>query len=420
MKTVSLMRIAFRNLGRARARTALSLIAVAVGVFVVVLAKGTIDGIFDIMVGNSIRLTSGHVRVVAREYPLKERLLSLNYPVDGFQGEGYESVANALREIPLASHVVPRLRFGAMVAGGEELEGLMAVGVEPQAEDRLIGLSRYLVKGRLLRPGEREAVMGQRILDRLGLGVGDRFTLVFNTALGSLKGYTFVVVGSLNSGLQYLDDGLVFVPLDVAQAMLDMGPAVTEVLVMAKDEARVPELVRDVERVLKARGADARYIAEPWYEHSEMMRTFQVGKTAYNFVYFFILFLASFVVINTMLMIVNERRREIGMMGALGLRPGQIRRLFLLEGGVMGAIGSAIGASIGAIALKVLTGTGIPIPGTSTLDKVFMIPSKLYPRFSWDVIAFASVAGIAVTLVAVSWPSAQAARIEPTQALRTQ
>ena len=416
---MSLMRIAFRNLGRARARTALSLVAIAVGVFAVILTKGTIDGIIDMVIGNSIRLTSGHVRVVAREYPLKERLLSLNYPVDGFQGEGYKSVVNAFKEIPLASQVVPRLRFGAMVSRGEELEGLMAVGVEPQTEDRLTGLSRYLVKGRLLRPGEREAVMGQRTLDRLGLEVGDRFTLIFNTALGSLKGYTFVVVGSLKSGLQYLDDGLVFVPLDVAQAMLDMGSAVTEVLVMAKDEARVPELLRDIDEVLKAGGADARYIAEPWYEHSEMIRTFQVGKTAYNFVYFFILFLASFVVINTMLMIVNERRREIGMLGALGLRPGQIRRLFLLEGGVMGVMGSAIGASMGAMALKALARVGIPIPGMSALDKVFMMPSKVYPRFSSDVIGFAFVAGIAVTLAAVSWPSARAARIEPTQALRT-
>ena len=177
--------------------------------------------------------------------------------------------------------------------------------------------------------------------------------------------------------------------------------------------------MRDVEGVLKARGADARYIAKPWYEHSEMIRTFQVGKTAYNFVYFFILFLASFVVINTMLMIVNERRREIGMLGALGLRPGQIRRLFLLEGGVMGVMGSAIGASMGAMALKALARVGIPIPGMSALDKVFMMPSKFYPRFSSDVIAFAFVAGIAVTLAAVSWPSAQAARIEPTEALRT-
>ena len=89
---MSLMRIAFRNLERARARTALSLVAIAAGVFAVILTKGAIDGILDMMVGNSIRLSSGHVRVVAREYLLKERLLSLNYPADGFQGEGYESV----------------------------------------------------------------------------------------------------------------------------------------------------------------------------------------------------------------------------------------------------------------------------------------------------------------------------------------
>ncbi|MCR4403306.1 MAG: ABC transporter permease [Firmicutes bacterium] len=414
------MRIALRNLGRARARTALSLISIAAGVFVVVLTKGTVDGIVDTIVVNSIRLTSGHVRVIAKEYPLKERLLSLNYPVDGFRGEGYESITEALREIPLASRVVPRLRFGAMVSKGEELEGLLAVGVDPEAEERLIGLTRYLVEGRLLRPGEREAVMGHRTLDRLGLEVGDRFTLVFSTALGSLKGYTFVVTGSVRSGLQYLDDGLVFVPLDVAQAMLDMGSAVTEVLVMAEDEASVPKLVRDIEDMLKAKDGDARYVAQPWYNQNEMMRMLIVASTSYNLVYLFILFLASFVVINTMLMIVNERRREIGMMGALGLRPEQVRWLFLLEGGVMGAIGSAAGAIVGTTALRVLRDVGIPIPGASTVDKVLLMPSKLYPRFSWDVVAFAFVAGIVVTLIAVSWPSDQAAKIEPTQALRTQ
>jgi putative ABC transport system permease protein len=396
------------------------LISIAAGVFVVVLTKGTVDGIVDTIVVNSIRLTSGHVRVIAKEYPLKERLLSLNYPVDGFRGEGYESITEALREIPLASRVVPRLRFGAMVSKGEELEGLLAVGVDPEAEERLIGLTRYLVEGRLLRPGEREAVMGHRTLDRLGLEVGDRFTLVFSTALGSLKGYTFVVTGSVRSGLQYLDDGLVFVPLDVAQAMLDMGSAVTEVLVMAEDEASVPKLVRDIEDMLKAKDGDARYVAQPWYNQNEMMRMLIVASTSYNLVYLFILFLASFVVINTMLMIVNERRREIGMMGALGLRPEQVRWLFLLEGGVMGAIGSAAGAIVGTTALRVLRDVGIPIPGASTVDKVLLMPSKLYPRFSWDVVAFAFVAGIVVTLIAVSWPSDQAAKIEPTQALRTQ
>ncbi|MEW6230535.1 MAG: FtsX-like permease family protein, partial [Bacillota bacterium] len=364
------------------------------GVFVVILTKGTIDGSIEMLIGNSIRLSSGHVRIIDREYQVKERLLSLNYPVDGFGGEGYRAMVEVLGSIDSVENVVPRLRFGAMVSKGAELEGVMAMGVDPEPEDKLVGFSRYLSDGRFLQPGERGAVMGYRTLDKLGLDVGDKFTLVFNTALGSLKGYTFTVVGSVKSGVQYLDDGLVFVPLDVAQDMLDMGPAVTEILVMAKDEAQVPGMSREIQQMLRARGADTRYLAEPWYQHGEMFRALETAKGAYNLVYFFILFLASFVVVNTMVMIINERRREIGMMSALGLRPDEIRQLFMCEGGVMGVLGSFIGVLAGAGVLKVLSVAGIAMPGTSSIDKAFMMPPKLYPEFSLEVIGFAFLAGI--------------------------
>ncbi len=413
-----LVRIAFRNLGRAIPRTALSLVAVGAGVFVVMLTKGALDGMIDMILNSSIRLSSGHVRIIDRDYQVKQRLLSLNHPVDGYHGEGYQAMVADLAGIEFVDDVVPRLRFGAMVSKGAALEGVMAMGVDPGAEDRLIGLSRYLSEGRLPRPGERAAVTGYRTLEELGLSVGDRLTLVFNTAFGSLKGYTFEVVGSLKSAIAYLDKGLVLVPLDVAGAMLDMGPAVTEILVMARDEAQVPAVLRGIDQVLEARDAAGRYLAEPWYEHGEMIRALQMERGVYNIIYIFILVLASFVVVNTMVMIVNERRREIGMMAALGLRPDEIRRLFMLEGGIMGFFGSALGAVLGGGALRVLSASGIPIPGMSGLDPALFVPAKLYPEFSARVMGFAFIAGIAVTLAAVFWPARQAAMMKPTQALR--
>ncbi len=417
MQGLRLMSIALRNLGRARARTALSLASVAAGVLVVVLAKGTIDGSLGMVVDNSIAFSLGHIRIIDGEYLLKQRLLSLNYPVDGFAGEGYESMAQALAGIDRVENVVPRLRFGAMISRGADTEGVLAMGVDPGPEEKLVRYSRYLDEGRFVETGERGAVIGRRTLDKLGLDVGDRFTLVFTTSLGALKGYTLTVVGSLASGLPYLDEGLVFVPLDVAQAMLDMGPAVTELLVMARDEASVPRVLREVEQLLAARDPSGRYVAKPWYEQSELVSSLQMVGTAYNVVYFFVLALASFVVVNTMLMIVNERRREIGMMGALGLRPGEIRRLFLYEGGFMGLGGSALGSVLGAVALGALSRVGIALPDAG-VGKEFFIPMRLYPEFSLRVLGFAFLAGIAVTLIATALPARNAAAMEPTEALR--
>lgn len=415
---MNLVRIAFRNLGRKRARTALSLLAIAVGVFVVILAKATVEGSLETLMNNSIKLSSGHIRIIAREYQVKERLLSLNYPVDGFHGEGYESIVKELEQIKRVENVVPRLRFGAMVSKEEELEGLMGMGVDPVAEEKLVHFSRYIAAGRFIQPGKREAVMGYKLLDRLGLEVGGKFTLVFNTALGAFKGYTFTVVGSIESGIQYLDDGFVLVPLDVAQRMLNMGPAVTEILVMARNKNQVPGLLEEIRGLLEVNGAGDRYLAIPWYQHSGMIEYMRGAESAYNIVYFFILFLASFVVINTMVMIVNERRREIGMLSALGLQPRQILLLFMYEGGITGVFGSAIGVVFGSLLVKLLSTVGIQIPGVETVDKQIMITPKLYPEFSLEVVAFSFVAGILVTLVAVYWPSRQAARMEPTEALR--
>lgn len=415
---MSLVAIAFRNLGRKRSRTALSVLAVAVGVFAVILTKALIDGSLQGMLDNTIRLSSGHVRVTDREYRVKERLLSLNYPVDGFKGEGYQSMAEAFAKVKNVDLVAPRLRFGAMVSRKDELKGVMAIGVDPAAEEKLIRPSRYINNGRFVSLGKREAVMGARLMAELGLAVGDKFTMVFNTAFGGLKGYTFTVVGAIQSGMQYLDDGLVFVPLDVAQEILDMGPAVTELLVMAKSEGQVPGVLREINRILVEKGASERYVAVPWYQHSGMVETLLMAQASYTVIYLFVLFLASFVVINTMVMIVNERRREIGMLSALGLKPAQIHALFLLEGAITGVIGSTIGTVLGGIAAKVLSIVGIAIPGASSIDPRFMLMPKIYPEFSLEVIGFAFFAGIVVTLIAVWGPSRLAARMEPTQALR--
>ncbi|BAS26471.1 ABC transporter permease [Limnochorda pilosa] len=415
---MGLFRIALRNLGRSPSRTALGIASAAAAVLVVVLMKGMVTGIIQGMEENTIRLGSGHVRIIDREYRVRERLLSLQYPVDGFTGEGLAPMTDALKEIPEVEEVVPRLRFGAMISRGEDLRGVQVVGGDPDVERRVLRVDRYLGEGRYVRAGAREAVLGRRLLDRLDLSVGDRFTLVFNTALGALRGYTFTVVGAFESGLAYLDDGTVFVPLDVAQAAVDLGSAATEILLMARNQREVPAMMEEVQSLVESRGAGDRYTAIPWYEHSDIVEWSQVGRRIYDIIYFGILFLASFVVINTFVMIVNERRREIGMLSALGLRPREIRTLFLLEGGLSGLAGSLIGAGVGTALLAVWSRVGILVPGVEALDAEWMYPARLYPVLDVGVVGFAFAAGLLVMVLASYYPARRAARLEPTEALR--
>lgn len=415
---MNLLRIALRNLGRSPARTALSILAVAASVTVVLSMKGLIDGILDTMEESTVRFLSGHVRVIDREYEARERLLSLQYPVDGFAGEGYTALVDSVAALDGVTVVAPRIRFGGMISRDDELQGVMVVAGEPELERSLLRVERHLAEGRFVQAGAREAVLGRRLLNRLGLSVGDRFTMVFSTSFGALRGYTFTVVGAFESSLSYLNDGTVFIPLDVAQAALDMDGAVTEVLVFAASPGDTPSIHEAVTDLLAGRGADQRYRAVPWFEHSEFMQFLHVGRRIYDVIYIGLLFLASVVVINTFVMIVNERRQEIGMLGALGLRPAQIRTLFLLEGGLCGLFGSLAGAVFGALLVAGLSRTGIAMPGIELLDAELMYPAVLYPVFDAEVVLYAFIGGIVVTLIAVFFPASHAARLRPTEALR--
>lgn len=246
-----LIRLAIRNLGRSRFRTILSIVAVALGVLVVILTKSLIDGMLDSIITSTVRLTAGHIRIIDPEYRKKEQLLSLNYPVGGLQE--HEGVSDLVRQLELLSSVrvaAPRIRFVAMASHGEMLEGVMGVAVDPEREELVARLSRFMGEGRLPQPGSREVVLGGELLLDLGMLVGDKVDLVFTTAYGAMRAATFGVVGEFASGLAYLDKATAYIPLDTAQDLLAMGDTATEVVVMAVSERRIAQTLSQVRALL--------------------------------------------------------------------------------------------------------------------------------------------------------------------------
>jgi putative ABC transport system permease protein len=414
-----LVRMAFRNLSRNRVRSAVSVLAIAVAVAVVIFAKGFVDGMIDTFIENTVRFTSGHVRVVQAAYPKKERLLSLAYPVDGLAGEGASALARRISALPGVAVATPRLKFAALVSRGEKLEGIMGLGLDLQAEERAAHLSRYLARGRFPRAGAAELLAGQRLLNKLGLRVGSKVTLVANTSYGSLNGRTFTVVGSLVSGLAQLDEASVFMPLAAAQRFVELDQASTEVIVMAKDPNKVPELSAEVARFVKAGDPQGRYKVIPWYQANSLMGYMVTAKQIYNFIYVLIVLFASFVVVNTMLMIVNERIREIGMLGALGFTGAQITTLLVLEGAALGLVGSTLGVAVGAAVTRTLSVTGIDFAkAMQSMGKELLFPTRIYPSFDLRIVLFAFALGILVPAVGTLIPARRAQKLDPSTALR--
>lgn len=415
-----IFRMAWRNLTRSRARTILSLGAVALGVMVVIMFKGFEDGMINMFLNNSIRLNSGHVRVIQQEYRRKERLLPLAYPVDGFSHEGYKAMTEEFTKIPGVQRVFGRIRFGALVSKREQNEGVMGIGVEPAAEEAEAQLYRYIDQGRFVQEGQKEIVLGKNLLEKLRIKVGDRVTILANDSFGSLRMASYTVVGRLNSGLRFLDEGVAYLPIDRAQVLLGLQDSATEILIYGKDETSAAQLQKRVEQVLRKESPGQGYLAIPWYSHNAMISYINNAKAALYIIYGFVVLLACFVVLNTFIMIVSERRREIGMLGAMGFTRKEVLLLFLVEAGVVGLLGSLAGMGIGSLLNWWLSSTGLDLSAyTKAMGKEFLFFPRLYPELSWATNFFAFFLGWSVTLLAGVIPARRAARIEPTQALKS-
>ena len=414
-----LLKIAFRNLFRNKLRTSVSIFAIAFSVMIVVFARGYIVGMIDSIAAEHIQYNSGHIKIVAPEYQQQERLLPLNYPVDGLNGEGLDGMMAGLKGIDKVEMVIPRLKFGAMVSTEQDLVTMSGWGVNPERETTFTKIQDHLVEGRMPQPGRMEVVMGTALLNKINRRVGDKVTILFNTAFGSANGATFKIVGRLESGIKLLNEVTFYLPLDQAQRLLDMEGQVTELLLALPDKKMVPQVLPKVKALLADAGSGDRYLALGYEETNDLLPFMEIAKVIYNEIYIFLVLLACIVVINTMIMIVRERTKEIGMMSAMGLESKEILRLFMAEGAVMGVVGSSFGAVLGALINGYFAKTGYNLTAaTSGFSSNIIFNSIIYPVSSFDNTIFAFILGVVIVTTACFIPARKAAKLEPTEAMR--
>jgi putative ABC transport system permease protein len=316
-------------------------------------------------------------------------------------------------------HVVDLLHETGAEAHLSTGEVKTVIGVDPAREERVARLARFIREGRYPEPGQPEVLMGQRLLDKLGLKVGQRFTLVANTAFGSLNGRTLRVVGSIVSGLPFLDDRTLYMPIDEAQNFVDLNGGVTEIVALARSEGEIPAVAKSIQAAIDSQQEAGRYVAQPYYVASPLMSQMNLGKVIYNAIYGIIILLASFVIMNTMWMIVSERTREIGALGALGFTKRQISLLFMYEAAALGFVGSLLGVMVGGTLTKILSITGIDFAKAVTgMDPKILYPTKIFPAFSFGILIFAMVLGTVIPMLAAYFPARRAQRLNPAEALR--
>ncbi len=415
-----LLKMAFKNIHRRRGRTLLSLLAILAGVFAIILTQGFTEGMIENMVDLNVNLNSGHLRLINPEYEKKERLLSLNYPI-GESGKSYSGIVAGLRRQPGVKVASGRIRFGMYLVSGEERHEALGMGLDFKVEDRVTKLSRYLKgenAGRLPEPGKREIVLGKKLMDKMGLKTGNKVNAIFNTSFGSFNIATFKIVGALSSGLKLLDEGIAYVPLDIAMSLLELEDSVTEIIVFGDNIDQTPRLDQTMKTFARKENLNLKII--PWSAYNELIAILPKYRAIMMIVYVIIALLASFVVFNTLMMVVAERTREIGMLTALGFTFVAIKKLFLCEGSILAILGSIAGAAFGGIFNYIFSIYGIDFTEAfKGFGKEFLLSPVIYTKFSWNDLICGFIVGVAVTIIAAYLPARRAAFLNPTEALRT-
>jgi len=198
-----------------------------------------------------------------------------------------------------------------------------------------------------------------------------------------------------------------------------MEDSSTELLIFADDRNNTEEVLPVVNSYLENNNIAGKYMSMSYKEAGGLVGWLEMAKAIYNFIYVFIVALASIVIINTMIMIVNERTKEIGMMHALGLEQRDILYLFLIEGGIMGVVGSLIGAILGGFLTNLLSGIGINFGSmTEGFSSELLFSSTIYPQFSYGNMFFGFILGTIIVTITCVIPARRAANLEPTDALR--
>lgn len=417
----ALMTVAWRNVWRNKRRTALCVVAVAIAVFFNIFMTSWVDGMFD-SIAQIVRVfNSGDVSVTSARYQEDKEYYPVQYPIsDSTDGE---TILDAARAIPGVKAALPRVSAYATLFDSTVKHAILW-GLDIKAETaehwfNITERSDGIVEGRFPDSGANECAIGVTFAKKAGLRLGDRVPLKTVSAEFSDKYWSPVITGIFKFDYRPVDEAYIVVPIDRLSRVLGMDGGIQQ-LALFLENRQDSSPVRDqlVAALANLPGSSGDDSVLEWKDD------YWVAMWSSMTVLFAIIFLvfqvvASFLIINTMLMVIHERIKEIGMMGALGMTRREIVTVFFLEAVVLSVIGAFTGCLVGGVSAWL--GSMYPIDINSFMGggmKDIPIAGTLYLSFSVKAIVNGFLFGVIVSSVCTLFPSLKSAFIQPVEALR--
>lgn len=405
---MTLLRMAWRNLWRNPRRTIITVFSMSFGLTMMIVSYALMDGMISQMVHYATVLGSGHVQIHHPDY-LEDHSLYDTIDEIGTVLSRVESTG--------VGNAAPRAFATALASSGDQSAGGMLWGIMPEREVKVTELDRHLASGRFLGPGERGgAVLGSNLAKNLAVSVGDEIIVLTQAADGSLGNAIYTVRGILKSVGEGLDRGGILLDMKDMDDLLWLKGQVHEVAIRLHDPDRLEEGTDRLVEALAGENLEVRNWRDLLPELDEYLR---LSNTSTLIMLVIIFAVASLGIVNTQMMALFERTREIGVMRALGLSPWSVAALVFFETLFLLFLAAGAGAMAGSIWANHLEKYGMDmtsIGGTFSFLGVAFDP-HLYARLHTSAITDSVLVMLAVSLAASVYPLFRATRITPADAI---
>ncbi len=359
---------------------------------------------------------------------IRGRLLSVASHVEATGPGGkladWNTVMRAVQRDRRVVAAAPFVGAQGLLSSGGNVRGAMVRAIEPRLEDRVVDVGRHMVAGKMeaLQPGGFNIVLGVELARALGVGLGDKVTLItpegqFTPAgmLPRLKQFT--VAGVFKVDMFEYDSTLAMINLNDGQRLFRLGDQVSGVRLKLADLMAAPIVKRDLYKHLPQ---DV-YLSDWTDMHANYFRAVQIEKRMMTIILTLIVAVAAFNLVSTLVMVVTDKQADIAILRTLGASPGSIMKIFMLQGALSGVIGTLSGVAGGvlvALNLDVIVPAIERLIGTQILSSEVYMIDYLPSDVQLADVATITVISLLLAFVATLYPSWRAARTQPAEALR--
>ncbi len=401
-----LFKLALKNILKAKRRTALTFLMLSFSVVVYLVMESMLDGFDKESFKNFIDFETGHFKIRSEKFDADHPYDTDNYLPDT------SSINEKLHNLKFVTGYTSRLSFLSEVDNGNDSVPVITVGIDPVNDKKVFSLSDYIISGKLEKGG---ALLGKALAKDMNLNINDIVYVTFRDNKGMMTSIELSVTGLVQTADPRINSSTVYMNLDEARKYLGIKGA-AEISIRTDDPNKTGEYQKQIRSVIS--GVKLRNWKELSTDFTALMATKRSGS---RYFLMFIVIIALVGIINTLLMSVYEKRKEIGTLMALGMEHREIRNIFIFEGILIGFLGTLLGLILGTLVNLYFIYVGIDytalmgekmMGGFNVMGKIksaWVIPAYLY---STVIILLASG-------LASYYPAKKVMRMRPAECLRT-